>query len=109
MLKHKIFSLHEVQEETAAEQEETAAPAARTTATATATVAVKEEKENNTEATLGNIGQDIKWKPRMVYLDLQLGEGPLKDALSLDGTHVNAKIIPYIEQASEYKQCRCDA
>jgi hypothetical protein len=94
-LKHKISSLYEVQEETAPEQEEAVAPAATPTTAAAvvaAVAAVKEEKENNTEATLGNIG-------RMVYLDLQLGEGPLKDALSLDGTHVNAKIIPYIEQA----------
>jgi len=97
MLKHKISSLYEVQEETAPEQEEAVAPAATPTtaaavaaAAAAAVASVKEEKENNTEATLGN---------RMVYLDLQLGEGPLKDALSLDGTHVNAKIIPYIEQA----------
>ena len=36
---------------------------------------------------------------RMVYLDLQLGEGPLPQVLSLDGTHVNAKVLPYIEKA----------
>jgi hypothetical protein len=54
---------------------------------------------SSTNSNDNDIIEGNKGRRRMVYLDLQLPDGPLDNALSLDGTHVNAKIIPYVERA----------